>query len=68
MVRFNTKTLMRVTCATPKIAASAISTAAPPTASGSPAAIAEPNTKSNTIAASGKLINSLRRRSLSETL
>ena len=59
---------MRVTCATPKMAASATSTAAPPTASGRPAATAEPNTNNNTIAASGRLISSLRRKSLSDTL
>jgi len=53
--------------ATTKIPASATTTAAPPTASGTPAATAEPKTTSRASAASGNEMISLRWRSDSET-
>ena len=59
--------LIGITDATTKIAASATSTAAPPTASGTPAATSEPNTNTSARAASGSEISSERRRSVSVT-
>ena len=59
--------LIGVTLATRKIAASAMSTAAPPTTSGTPAATTDPNTKSRASVASGSEMISLRCRSRSET-
>ena len=59
--------LIGVTLAMPKIAARATMTAAPPTASGTPAATTEPNTSSRAIAASGSEMSSLRWRSDSDT-
>ena len=50
-----------------KIAASATSTAAPPTTSGTPAATSDPNTRSRARAASGSEMSSLRWRSRSQT-
>ena len=57
--------LIGVTDATRKIAASATSTAAPPTTSGTPAATSDPKTISSASAASGREMSSLRRRSAS---
>ena len=59
--------LIGMTDATMKIPASASSTAAPPIASGTPAATTLPNTNSRVRAASGSEISSERRRSDSVT-
>ncbi len=59
--------LIEVSEAAMKIPASATITAAPPTASGTPAATSEPNTRISASAASGSEISSLRRRSVSVT-
>ena len=59
--------LIGVNDATTKIPASATSTDAPPTASGTPAATRLPNTSSSASAASGSEMSSERRRSLSVT-
>ena len=59
--------LIEVSEAAMKIPARATITAAPPTASGTPAATSEPNTRMSARAASGSEISSLRRRSVSVT-
>ncbi len=59
--------LIGISEATTKIAASATTTVAPPTARGTPAATSEPKTKISASAASGSEMTSLRRRSDSET-
>ena len=59
--------LIGITCATRKIPASATSTEAPPTASGTPAATRLPNTSSSASAASGSEMTSERWRSRSVT-
>jgi hypothetical protein len=60
--------LIGVTEATRKMPASATMTAVPPMTSGTPAATADPKTMSSASAASGSEINSLRRRSDSDTV
>jgi hypothetical protein len=67
-VRLSTNTLIGVRLASPKMTASATITAAPPMASGTPAATTEPKTKSSAMAASGSETISDRRRSDSDTV
>ena len=59
--------LIGISVATRKMPASATRTAAPPTASGTPAATSDPNTRISASAASGSEISSERRRSDSVT-
>jgi hypothetical protein len=59
--------LIGVRLARPKIAASATTTALPPTIRGSPADTTEPKTNSSASAASGSEMISARRRSDSDT-
>ena len=59
--------LIGVSDARTKIAASAMTTAAPPTTSGTPAATIEPKTSSSARAAKGSEMSSARWRSRSET-
>ncbi len=64
VVTLSTKMDMEVSCARSAIKASVTSTAAPPTTSGTPAAITDPNTRISTSAAMGNATVSARRRSL----
>ena len=68
MARLSTKMLIGIKDATRKTAASATTTAVPPTMSGIPAATAEPKTTRRASAARGREMISLRWRSASDTV